>query len=165
MTTDERLENLERELTRAKRRNRWLVVGLAVVGVALAWTITKSTSGTQTREAAKEPKNAQVIRATAFVLVDDEGRERGKLEMGENGPSLDLYDETGKTRAMLAAGKDLAGSALCLYDDKGKSYSVLLFEGGLFLRDENGKLRAGLNVSGGQASLELNDARTASPPP
>jgi len=30
MTTEERLENLERELARAKRRNRWLVAGLVL---------------------------------------------------------------------------------------------------------------------------------------
>jgi hypothetical protein len=37
MTTDERLENLERELARAKRRSRWL---LAAVGLALvSWRL------------------------------------------------------------------------------------------------------------------------------
>ncbi|MCX5649031.1 MAG: hypothetical protein NTX40_08040 [Planctomycetota bacterium] len=30
MTTEERLENLERELARAKRRNRWLLAGLGL---------------------------------------------------------------------------------------------------------------------------------------
>jgi len=30
MTTEERLENLERELARTKRRNRWLVIALIV---------------------------------------------------------------------------------------------------------------------------------------
>jgi len=30
MTTEERLENLERELARANRRNRWMVAGLAL---------------------------------------------------------------------------------------------------------------------------------------
>jgi multisubunit Na+/H+ antiporter MnhB subunit len=40
MTTEERLENLERELARAKRRNRWMVVvvglGIVLLGVATA---------------------------------------------------------------------------------------------------------------------------------
>jgi len=39
MTTEERLENLERDLARAKRRNRWqvAVVGLVVVVLIMAW--------------------------------------------------------------------------------------------------------------------------------
>ena len=37
MTTEERLENLERELARAKRRNRWLVIGAAIcLGIVFA---------------------------------------------------------------------------------------------------------------------------------
>ena len=41
MTTDERLENLEKELDRAKRRNRWLLalMGLALVVWVLAGTL------------------------------------------------------------------------------------------------------------------------------
>ena len=39
MTTEERLEKLEQELARAKRRNRWLLAGavLCLGIVALAW--------------------------------------------------------------------------------------------------------------------------------
>ena len=50
MTTEERLAKVERELaetkaqaTRVKRRTRWLLVGLAVAVVGLAWTLTKTT--------------------------------------------------------------------------------------------------------------------------
>lgn len=179
VTTEERLDQLERELSRAKRRQRWLlaVVGLAIVGAILAWTLTKTTPAAHTQavggtervvhantkdifdEVSSQP---QVVRATAFVLVDDEGRKRGKLEMASIGPTLGLCDESGKTRAELVVSAD--GPALCLYDEKGKSpYSVMLFPGGLFLRDENGKLRAGLSVLGDGVSLELNDANGEAP--
>ena len=32
MTTEERLERVERELARAKRRNRWLLVAVGLAG-------------------------------------------------------------------------------------------------------------------------------------
>jgi uncharacterized protein involved in exopolysaccharide biosynthesis len=56
MTTEERLENLERELARTKRRNRWLlvVVGLVVVGLILAWTLTETTPAAQAQVVASE---------------------------------------------------------------------------------------------------------------
>ena len=50
MTTEERLEKLEKELCRANRRNRWLLAGMGLFGVVLiagglglAWTLTKDT--------------------------------------------------------------------------------------------------------------------------
>jgi hypothetical protein len=54
MTTDERLENLERELARAKRRNRWLLaaVGLALGVWMLAGTLGPRTAGAQAAGAA-----------------------------------------------------------------------------------------------------------------
>ena len=60
MTTEERLENLERELARAKRRNRrllgqyasvWTVVGLALVAWVMAGTV-----GPRTAKGQAEPK-------------------------------------------------------------------------------------------------------------
>lgn len=45
MTTEERLDRLERELARARRGNRWLlaVLGVAVLGVALGvWALARS---------------------------------------------------------------------------------------------------------------------------
>jgi len=162
MTIEERLENLEGELTRAKRRNRWLVAafGLGVLGLAGAWLTNETAGPALAGEAAKATGPAQVIRATAFVLVDDKGRERGKFEMSkdgpaEGGPSLTLNDEKGKMRAMLAL--PLGQPSLTLHDDKDNSYRVLLQEDGLFLRDKNDKLRAGLGVISGQPQLVLDD--------
>ena len=45
MTTEERLEHLERELARAKRRNRWLVAGLVLCLGALVVVWARGTPG------------------------------------------------------------------------------------------------------------------------
>ena len=157
MTTEERLDVLERELARAKRRNRWLVaVGLLAAGLlAAAWLATE-TADTALAQVAKP---AQVIRATAFVLVDDKGRERGKLAMTGEGPRLDLLDENAKVRAALTALKDKRNSSgspddrseLALSDENGKTRALLAASKRgtvLVVYDENGKHRAALGVGG-----------------
>ena len=47
MTTEERLENLERELARAKRSNRWLLAGLGLcLGASLVvWALGRNSQG------------------------------------------------------------------------------------------------------------------------
>ena len=47
MTTEERLENLERELARAKRRNRWLLAGLGLClgALVVVWALGWNTPG------------------------------------------------------------------------------------------------------------------------
>jgi cell division protein FtsL len=44
MTTEERLENLERELARAKRRNRWLVAVMALVLMGLVYALASNST-------------------------------------------------------------------------------------------------------------------------
>jgi hypothetical protein len=117
MTTEERLGNLERELARAKRRNRWLVavVGLVVVGLILAWTWNKTTSTAQAQAVGGAEK---VIRANKFILEDANGKERAMLTMTKEGPALTLFDENGGPRVVLSALKE--GPKLNLADEKGK---------------------------------------------
>ena len=47
MTTEERLEKLERELARAKRRNRWLLAGLGLClgALVVVWALSRNTQG------------------------------------------------------------------------------------------------------------------------
>lgn len=118
MTTEERLEKLERELAASKRRNRrlWIVLVAILGGCALAWTFTK---GIGTAWAQAEAKGEKVIRANRFVLEDGQGRERGKLEMTVDGPALRLSDEKGNTRAVLSIFENEPG--LKLWDEKGKA--------------------------------------------
>ncbi|HUX02850.1 MAG TPA: hypothetical protein VMY35_17955 [Phycisphaerae bacterium] len=179
MTTEERLEKVERELARAKRRNRWQAafIGLAVVGLILAWTLTKIAPAVQSQEDAEATKPVQVIRATAFVLVDDEGRERGKLEMLKNGPELRLIDANGESRIMLstykfkdAKGLQMDGTGLCLADENGKARAWLRLEKfgpsedvgcydweSLYLFDEKGEEGVNLMVNKGGSGLDLHD--------
>jgi len=59
MTTDERIENVERELARAKRCNRWLLAGLGLaLGVSVvAGVLGPTTAGAQgAKAAAVEPQ-------------------------------------------------------------------------------------------------------------
>lgn len=100
MTTGERLEKLEQELARVKRRNRLLLaVGAVAVGVCvLAWSISGTASKAQAQGAARARK---VIRANEFVLEDDKGKTRAMLSVNENGPVLGMFDEKGKIRAAL----------------------------------------------------------------
>ena len=86
-----RLEQLERDVRREKRRTRWLLVlvGLAAVGVVFAWTWATTTATAQ----AQGPK---VIRANQFVLDDEKGRPRAWLFVDKNGPRMTMLNENGQ---------------------------------------------------------------------
>ena len=127
MTIEERLEKLEIQLTRVKRRNYWVLAGALAVGLLGAYWM------------ARAGIRAQTIRAMAFVLVDAEGRERGVFNMGEDGPGLKLYDEKGKNRVGLGEGKGVV--AMNLLDKNGNSrvtLDVTKNMSGLGLNNEKG---------------------------
>ena len=154
MTTEERLEMLERELVETKHRSRRLLIGLAlvVVGLGLVWTFAKITGNAHAQE------DEKILRATAFVLVDDQGRVRGEMKMIASGPELRLADENGKARAELIACKD--GPVLALSDENGKArvgLSVVKDGPGLVMLDENGKTRAFLNTAKNMPGLVMLD--------
>jgi len=156
MTTDERIENLEKGLASARRLNRWLLaaVGLALGVWILAGTFGPATAGAPGGEAAVN----EVLRAKRFVLVDDAGKTRALLHVDAPGPVLDLRDAAGKTRAMLVVGKD--GSVLVLANENGKGRALLNVLGDvpiLSLLDENDKLRATLHVNKNGPVLNLYD--------
>jgi len=144
MTIEERLENLEKELADAKRSNRWLhtVVGLVIVGLGLAWLLTKATVSATAATISKE------IRANSFIVVDANGKERAVLRMDENGPRLDLADEKGNLRAELSLDKNAPG--LGLYGENGEnraSLAVTKNGSGLALLNEKGKIRVGMAMN------------------
>ena len=154
MTTDERLEKLERELARARTRFRWLVVGAGLCFVSAAVIYARAP---RTTEASKE------LRANNFVLEDANGKPRASLGMDEDGLELrlryengnigaalclhdekmvlSLADNSGKPRAVLGVTKNVP--LLCLYDEKEEPRATLavLADGPhLALRDEKGNL-------------------------
>ena len=155
MTTDERIENLEKGLASARRFNRWL---LAAVGLALGVWILAGTFGPTM---AAEPAGGTAInevRAKRFVVEDENGKVRAVLAVFKDGPGLTLADESGNPRAMLIMGK--GGPALTLSDENGKvraGLNATKETAGLTLADENGKNRAALVVGKNGPRVGLSD--------
>jgi hypothetical protein len=141
------LEKLERELTAAKRRNRWLAVVLLTIGAtALAVAALSAPSIPTALAQAGGPVNE--VRASRFVLVDENGKIRAKLFVNKNGPVLDMLDENGKSRIGLTTNED--GPWLGLFDEDGKlraRLGVTKVGPWLGLFDEDGKTRAELFVN------------------
>jgi len=157
MTIEERLANLERELARAKRHNRWLLaaVGLAAGVFGVVWI--GAAAGCNGHAPAGGV--ATVIRAGQFVLQDGNGKTRATLALTDIGPALCLTDETGNPRAVLTVFK--AGPRLNLFDEKGKDCVRLgANKDGpmLALTDETGTPRAALGVGKYGSVLGLFDA-------
>ncbi len=113
MTIEDRLEKLEKELSRAKGRNRWLLVSLCLGIGLLAGVCWSGAASTQPARAA-----LKVVRANEFILEDENGKNRAQLGVDKNGSVLSLYGENGKKRAELGVVK--AGAGLVLADEKGK---------------------------------------------
>ena len=145
MTTEERLEKVEKESAAAKRQLRRLMIGgpigLACVAVLLAlWA---------------RPAEVQ---ARKFVLLDENGKTRALLAMEEFGPRLSLADAQGKTRAALCVVK--TGPVLNLSDMNGTARAGLavLKDGPVLNLDYgNGKTRALLVVEEGGPGMRLYD--------
>jgi hypothetical protein len=163
MTTEERLEKLERELSRAKRHNRRVLIGAAVcLGMIFAWTFFAQPGrlGTAHAETPTTTPAQNEIRARSFILEDENGKERAALVGSKDGASLEMLDENGKVRAKMSVDKD--GSMLLLSDENGKlraGLSAHKFGAGLVLYDENGKYRAMLGTGKDGPSLSLTDEK------
>ena len=114
-----------------------LVAGL--IGGALSERWAAGTAG------AKEPsRQARVVKAAAFELVDTDGKVRAKLGMKENGwVGLTLTDEKGRPRALLNVAPD-GNPTLLLNDQDGKGHAMFgLSEGGqygLFFMNKKGEI-------------------------
>ena len=120
MTTEERLEKLEKELMRGRRFNCWLLAGLGLVIVVwvVGWAFRPGTATAQPAGAA-----AREVRACRFILEDENGKTRAWLEVNKDGPILSLFDEKDKPRAILKV--DKTGPGLGLSDENGKPRVIL----------------------------------------
>jgi hypothetical protein len=156
MTIEERLASLERELARAKRRNRWLLaaVGLAVAICAIAWAVM---GGAQAVHAEGVAEGKKVIRANAFILEDDNGKPRAALLAGKDGPALTMFDAGRKSGAVLDVTAD--GPGLALFAAGKPRAGLRVGEDGptLSLRDQNGVPLALFSVSKEGTALNLYD--------
>lgn len=162
MTTEERLEKLERELAAAQRRNRWMLGGgiLFILGCMVClYTVMNGKIHVNT------------ISAKMLIVEDEKGEGRACLAGSKYGPTLLMYDENyecrldigvtdfggphvylrdekGRNRAELSSAKD--GPRLNLYDENGKNRATLVMfkvGPGLVLMDEKGMTRAELAAS------------------
>ena len=156
MTTEERLENVERELGRQKRRNRWLLGAILLVVGGLVVPVLFGITASRTR--AQATGTAREVRARSFVLEDEYGKVRAGMDVREHGPGLGLFDENGEARVFLGVNGD--GPELVLLDKNGKpraGMSVLKDGPKLTLVDKNGKSRVRMDVLKGDPKLVLFD--------
>ena len=153
MTIEERLDGLETALVHTQRCNRRLAATLILGVVAAVGAFGAGLAAVQPAGG-----GAKEVRATSFVLEDENGKTRASVGMGKDGPGLWLWDENAKPRVMLVATKD--GSVLWLHDGNGKGRAVLSASDDspmLSLYDENDKTRARLAVIKEGAGLALSD--------
>ena len=86
MTTEERVENLERELARANRRNRWLVIGAAMcLGMIFAWAFLAQPGPLGTAQASDpaNPYEAEITKLQAEVNLLKRENERLRKELDQ----------------------------------------------------------------------------------
>jgi hypothetical protein len=135
MTTEDRLENMEAELKRARGRIRWV---LALAGLCLVSTVVVYGLGRARMTAHASEGTSKEIHANNFVLEDANGKPRASLGMDDDGVVLRLRYGNGNI-----------GAALCLHEDK-----VVLS-----LSDNNGKPRAVLGLAQKMPLLCLYDEK------
>lgn len=158
MTIEERLESLERETGRLKRRNRWLVSAIILLAGGLIIPILFETTASRAR--AQSGGTAKEIRANSIVIEDEYKKTRATLCADKQGTSIKLFDENGKSRAFLAVLK--SGPGLMLFDENGVARAGLVsFNEGpsLKLFDENEQTRAGLAALKDGPGLALLDGK------
>jgi len=109
MTTEEHLENLERELARAKRRNRWLLICAAVcLGLIFAWVFFAQPGllGTAQASDPANPYEAEITRLQAEVNLLKRENERLWKELDEakkDKSAAALTDAQGPSAGQLTA--------------------------------------------------------------
>lgn len=150
MNIEERVEKLESELARERRRSRRLPA-VTVLVCLLAFGLFEATA---TLLAARSNGNQGEIRATSFVLVDENGKERAELGLFKGDPWIDLRDKKGKIRAKLNLVDDEPMLNLL---DKNGNLRFWLNETSLALLVKNGNPRVDLSLRDGDPRLALLD--------
>jgi len=111
MITDQRLSRLERQNARLKV----VVAGMAVV-LAVVFLVAAGKYEDQDK-----PGVRKEVRAKRFVVVDEEGRNRGLIAVKKGSPGIAFVDAAGRLRAGLGC-SDQAGSGLTLWDPGTESF-------------------------------------------
>ena len=159
MTIEERLENMEREMGRLNRHNRWLLGAILLAAGGLIVPGVLETTAFRAR--AQVGGTVKEIRARSIVIEDENGKTRVELGTDESGPNLKMLDENIKVRVGLYEFK--GNSAITLYNENGTVGAGLLGSGmlgpGLTLCDENGHFRASLGAGKDGFDLNLYDEK------
>ena len=156
MTTEERLENIERALVHMKMRNRWLMstILLLVVGLVITGVLKTAVSPVQ----AQSERDPKIIRARQFILVDEKDKIRASLTNDKGGSMLTMWDEKGVARIKLAV--DAKGPWLVMNDETGilrSQFSVYSGGPALAMFDKEGKCRTAIAVSPVGPALVMMD--------
>jgi hypothetical protein len=172
MTIEERLENVERELGRAKRRSRLLLGAILVLAgglivLAAVKTIVPQRAVKELRanRIALEDENGIVrvslmgdTEMSGLWLLNDKGEPRASLSADKYGPRLSLTAGKNMPSALLGANDSTSG--LSLWDEKEEtlvSLSVNKNGPGLGLTYKSGKAGVWLYATDVGPGLDLND--------
>jgi hypothetical protein len=172
MAIEERLENMEKQLGRLKRRNRWLLGAiLFLAGGLIVLAVVKTTvpQGTvkelRAKRIALEDENG-IVRVSlmgdsemsGMWLFNDKGESRASLSVDKYGPRLSLTGGKNMPSALLGANDSTSG--LSLWDEKEDtlvSMSVNKNGPGLSLTYKSGKAGVWLYATDIGPGLNLND--------
>ena len=148
MTTAPQNKDLAARIDRLERRNRWTgaIAALSIMLLLATWLLAAATPG------------QNEVRASRFLLVDENGKGRAAFWLKDGVPALDLCDENGAVRGSFAVSKE--GPHLYLFDQTGKhrgDFSVSKDGPLLALYDETGKSRVQFTVSKDGPGLAMYD--------
>jgi hypothetical protein len=172
MTIEERMDNMERELGRVRRRNRWLLAAILVLTgglIVLAAVKTIVPEGTVKELRAKritlEDEDGTVRvslmgdrEMSGLWLLNDKAEPRASLSSDQYGPRLSLTAGKNMPSALLSANDSTSG--LNLWDEKEEtlvSLSVNKNGPGLNLTYKSGKPGVWLYATEIGPGLDLND--------
>lgn len=140
MCIEERLRQLEQEITKQKRRNKGLLAAVAALSMAMIFTVVfMGPLGS-----AQAQNDGQLV-AREIILVDEDGDARVRLGASQDQPGLALMGKDGKTNAILAAYGD--GSFLVLNNARGQTRLLLSVDSdgsGINVFDDNDVVRAAM---------------------
>ncbi|MFC1551568.1 hypothetical protein ACFL6P_03275 [Candidatus Latescibacterota bacterium] len=150
MTTEERLNKLEREVDRTKRINRVLV--LLLFGVCLSLWLFGGVNSTAQQGVADE------IRARKVLLVDNVDRNRIVLDAEKDMADITFYDENKSARLLIGVNNER--SELTFYDEMEIPRIFLVVseeDEGIEMYDENYNPRVYMGVNDEKVGLDIYD--------
>ena len=147
---------ITQRLERLERGNRgWKILGSAAVAI-LGLTFLIGAAGGKGSEILEE------VRATKFVVVDENENRWGELTVSQGTPALNLFDVSGERRLVLTV--DSGRLAFGLLDANGNTLVAISIAPeiqGLAIADRNGRPRLAMGVKRAGPGLTFFDANAA----